>query len=342
MTETAALEDWLVSYWQSPDYRVLTEAMRQREHITPPGETAMLVSLIRRLKPQRVLEIGTFFAQTTLAMAEAITANGIGRLDTIDPFGGDRVPDIMAKWREAERAVTHFQPIYSMTYFSELEMKDETLGLAFVDGNHTFDYALYDLSCAAGRLAPGGVIVVDNLELEGPYLATKLFLQLNHAWKIFCHGKLLSAAQAQEGIDRTRIDGGVWAVLLPPSAFSISGRGFTRYAPTRRYPVIRGVRLNIVEVPRPMNVVVNFVHLARAHYAHVTGEKHINLVRELSQELRPGQQTAEYRFDPPLDLKLTREDVHFDYHLEISLPRLEDYLLLDPAQPYDLLYDDAN
>ena len=227
-----------------------------------------------------------------------------------------------------------------MTYFSELEQKGEMLGLAFVDGNHTFDYALYDLSCAAGRLAPGGVIVVDNLELEGPYIATKMFLRLNQSWKIFCHGKLQTAAEAQDGIARERIDGAVWAVLLPPAAFAISGRGFTRFAPTRRHPVIRGVRLNIVDVARPMTVVLNFIHLARAHDAHVTGEKHINLVSELSQELRPGQQTAEYRFDPPLDLKLTREDVHFDYQVEISLPRLEDYLLLDPAQPYEVLYDD--
>ena len=73
-----ALENWLVSYWQSPEYGALTQAMRLREHITPPGETAMLVSLIRRLKPERVLEIGTFFAQTTLAMAEAVAAMAPG------------------------------------------------------------------------------------------------------------------------------------------------------------------------------------------------------------------------------------------------------------------------
>lgn len=62
-----------------------------------------LTQLVRLLAPARVLEIGTFFADTARVMAATMADIGAGHLTTIDPFGGHRVPDIMNGWPSALR-----------------------------------------------------------------------------------------------------------------------------------------------------------------------------------------------------------------------------------------------
>ncbi len=57
-----------------------------------------LAELVRLLAPARVLEIGTFFADTARVIAAAMAEVGDGHLTTIDPFGADRVPDVIAGW----------------------------------------------------------------------------------------------------------------------------------------------------------------------------------------------------------------------------------------------------
>ena len=156
-----SLDEWIVSHYQSDAYAELTRSMDPRDLRLPPTEAAMIVSLIDRLKPEVALEIGTFFGQTALQMAEAIAKNGKGKLITIDPFGEARVPGIIKTWPAEAQAVTEFQPAYSMQFFATLEAKMTRggytpLGVVFVDGNHAFEYALYDILSAAANVAPGG------------------------------------------------------------------------------------------------------------------------------------------------------------------------------------------
>src|SRR5687767_13701025 len=100
--DSASLSDWLLSFGKSPRYASLVARFRQREgYITPPEETAMLYAIVQRLRPQWSLEIGTFFAHTTRIMAEAIANAEIdGKIVTLDPFGQERVPDILRSWPE--------------------------------------------------------------------------------------------------------------------------------------------------------------------------------------------------------------------------------------------------
>jgi hypothetical protein len=107
-----------------------------------------LAELVRLLAPARVLEIGTFFADTARVIATAMAEVGDGHLTTIDPFGADRVPDVIAGWPANVRERVTFRPDNSMSYFLYLDEelhvergKQAPFDIIFVDGHHSFDYA---------------------------------------------------------------------------------------------------------------------------------------------------------------------------------------------------------
>ena len=144
---------------------------------------ATLFTLIRALRPKVVAEVGTLFAGTTEVMARALWENGEGIILTTDPLGGERCPAIIGSWPQELRDITHFHALTSMDFFTELDRKRVTLDLVLVDGNHDFEFALFDLQMAARLLRPGGVIVMDNAEQTGPFLAARTFLSAHPAWR---------------------------------------------------------------------------------------------------------------------------------------------------------------
>ncbi len=147
------------------------------------ADLAFFYHLIRLIKPKFGLEIGTFKAGTTEVLVSAIQANGFGVLLTIDPFGGDRVPPIIEKWPAELREYVSFSPVTSMDFFIALEQKSVELDFVFIDGDHSYEYAFYDLNMSARRLAPGGVIVLDDFNQPGVHQAAKDFLALNPGWE---------------------------------------------------------------------------------------------------------------------------------------------------------------
>src|SRR5258708_7520710 len=64
--------------------------------LVSPDSQALLYTLIRLLRPEIVVEIGTYKASTTEAMALAIVENGFGALHTVDPYGAEMAPKIIA------------------------------------------------------------------------------------------------------------------------------------------------------------------------------------------------------------------------------------------------------
>lgn len=64
---------------------------RNPEAYTAPAQPAaedqvaqLLAALVTATRPRRVLELGTAFGHTSLAIATALKANGVGHLDTLD------------------------------------------------------------------------------------------------------------------------------------------------------------------------------------------------------------------------------------------------------------------
>jgi predicted O-methyltransferase YrrM len=150
----------------------------------------VLGELVRLIPSARVLEIGTYFADTSRYLAEIMVDIG-GELTTIDPFAGARVPAIIAHWPGALQQRVTFLPDNSMAFFLKLEERQTPIGpgapfdIIFVDGHHTFEYDFFDLMRSARYLCPGGAIVLDNVSQAGPAEALRLFLADHQHWSLF-------------------------------------------------------------------------------------------------------------------------------------------------------------
>ncbi|MBI2737561.1 MAG: class I SAM-dependent methyltransferase [Rhodospirillales bacterium] len=148
-----------------------------------PHGRAVLYTLTRMLRPAAVAEIGTLHAGTSEVLARALHENGDGMLYTTDPYGADRCPPIIAAWPEELRRRVEFHPLNSMDFLQLLGRRRIRLSLTLVDGNHDYEFALFDLQMSARLTEPGGVIVMDNAEQTGPFEATRTFLAANPAWR---------------------------------------------------------------------------------------------------------------------------------------------------------------
>jgi predicted O-methyltransferase YrrM len=145
---------------------------------------AYLYCFVRALKPSAVAEIGTLFAGTTEVIARALVENGSGVIHTIDPFGALRAPPVIATWPQALRRVTHFHPVYSMSFFSHSAEIKRCFDLVLIDGNHDLEFAFFDLLMAARLTTPLGLIFVDNAEQRGPFVAVQKFMRDNPEWTL--------------------------------------------------------------------------------------------------------------------------------------------------------------
>ena len=123
------------------------------------------------------------FAGTAEVMARALWENGKGIVHTTDPLGGGRCPQVIASSPQELQRVTRFYALNSMDYFDHHDRQPVTLDLVLVDGNHDFEYALFDLQMSARLLRPGGIVLMDNAEQTGPFKASQVFLANNREWR---------------------------------------------------------------------------------------------------------------------------------------------------------------
>jgi methyltransferase family protein len=136
------------------------------------------------MKPETVVEIGTFFAGTAEVMARALWENRRGVLHTTDPFGASRCPKIIAEWPRPLQNVAIYHTLNSMDFLSALMRGKHEPDLILIDGNHDYEFALFDLQLAGDRLIkPGGIIIMDNAEQSGPFQATRNFLNSRPGWR---------------------------------------------------------------------------------------------------------------------------------------------------------------
>ena len=181
----ASTADRLREIAAAPSLQEATERFRHFPSgaLTLPAGRAYMHQVIRDLKPDLALEIGTFKAGTTEVMVRALLENKNGKLITIDPFGNDRVPPILEAWPKELHDYVMFSPTTSMQFFMIAADQRLTFDLIFIDGDHSYEYASFDLNVSAKRLAPGGVIVLDDYDQPGVYQAAKDFLARNPGWE---------------------------------------------------------------------------------------------------------------------------------------------------------------
>ena len=145
---------------------------------------AYLYSIVRALKPDAIVEVGTLYAGTTEVFARAAWENGAGVVYTIDPFGAERAPPVLANWPAELRAITHFEAVNSMSFFAHARDINLQFDLALVDGDHDLEFALFDIQMAARCLRQGGILFVDNSEQLGPFHAARRFAAANPDWTV--------------------------------------------------------------------------------------------------------------------------------------------------------------
>jgi predicted O-methyltransferase YrrM len=217
----------------SPEYRKAVQTFADSPSIKgallPPDAQALLYSLIRLLRPEVAIEIGTYLASTTEAMARAIAANGFGTLHTVDPYGAAKVPNIIARWPAELRKVTELHLTDSMLFFAWMQKCEMRTDLVFVDGNHDYEFALFDIQCSARLMNAGGLIVIDNISQPGPFFAAQDFMERAspQGWRE-C-GNALSRFDPMQPFDRNRttIHNTDFCVLRAPPSISIGNRPIT-------------------------------------------------------------------------------------------------------------------
>jgi predicted O-methyltransferase YrrM len=185
-------------------------------------ERAVLFCLIRAIKPRAVAEIGTAFCGTSEVIARALWENGMGGvLYTTDPFGAERCPPILERWPLPLQETTRFYVKSSMDFILALSDSNTTLDVAFVDGNHDFEFAYFDIAMAARLLRPGGIMIIDNSEQSGPYYAAAQFVEHNPDWIEL--GDALSSFRRSEPfhLERSSVPGGGFLMLRAPDHYAI-------------------------------------------------------------------------------------------------------------------------
>ncbi len=207
---------------------------------------AFIYHCVRSQKPDRVIEVGTYHAGTAELIARALHENGRGRLFTADPFGAVRCPAIISTWPDELRERVEFFPLNSMAFYLELERRKLSIDIAFIDGNHAYEFALFDTLMAAKSLSRGGTIIVDNAEQAGPYFAAAMFLENNPGWQTIGGNHPRPAALADpldSTFNRASLDDASLLILKAPDAYTVTSTPFDTSERPIQAAALSGIRL---------------------------------------------------------------------------------------------------
>ena len=226
MRET--LSELILSIPSTPDFDAAAERFAgyaEPTLIGPPAR-AFLHELVKVRDARAVLEIGTYFAGTTRVLAEA--ARDIGAVVVTIDASGDRaliVREIVDAWPEDIRSVTTFVPHLSSMFFEMFERTSSfKFEILFVDGDHSYRGALFDLINCANYAQPNAIIVIDDFDLPPVFSAAQDFLAHNPAWR-----ELSGAYDRDVRGDpfagmRPSVQGLPFLVLMGPAAESVGSR----------------------------------------------------------------------------------------------------------------------
>jgi predicted O-methyltransferase YrrM len=117
----------------------------------------LLSMLSHLMRPQRILEIGTFCGYATLCLAEGLVDNGLIHTIEIDPEKESRIRRYVAAAGLTERV--------QLTIGSALDvlpgLVDEVWDLVFIDADKRNNDAYFE--AVIEQVRPGGLLIVDNV-----------------------------------------------------------------------------------------------------------------------------------------------------------------------------------
>ena len=194
-----------------------------------PGDRQALYYLIRRFKPQSVLEIGTHLGGSTLHIAMALKAcrhmepphfTTLDIHDVNDPsvqlwadYGiSASVKDMLVRVDCAD--LTNFAVAPSLNYLAVCETKFDFI---FLDGSHKAHIVYQEIPLALKALCPGGYLLLhdyfpkgkplwkNGVVVPGPYLAVR---------RLQCEGVALTAVPLGELPWPTKLGSSVTSLAL--------------------------------------------------------------------------------------------------------------------------------
>ena len=136
-----------------------------------PGDRRAIYTLIRKLSPRTVLEIGTHIAASTASIALALQRGGVGTLTTVDII--DVNDPASGRWRErgaklrprelmAELGCAPLVQFHTADSIDYLDQRQELFDFIFLDGDHEARTVYRELPRALRRLErPGFVLLHD-------------------------------------------------------------------------------------------------------------------------------------------------------------------------------------
>jgi len=129
----------------------------------PPAWCVLLMRLVRELSPRSCLELGTGLGISAAYQAAALELNGSGTLTTLEGSAAwAEVADEGLSALGLGRATVRVGPI-DERLAAELD-GPEQLDLAFIDAEHQADATLDQFAAILPSLAPGAVVVVDDVD----------------------------------------------------------------------------------------------------------------------------------------------------------------------------------
>lgn len=133
----------------------------------PELEGRILRDWVADARPRRLLEIGLAYGLSALQIGAALGDRPVERYHVIDPHQHDEWQGVglanLARAGMAERITFHAER--SEFCLPRLAEAGERLDFAFVDGWHAFDQIALELYYVNRMLVPGGIVVLDDLQL---------------------------------------------------------------------------------------------------------------------------------------------------------------------------------
>lgn len=298
---------------------------RDQDRITSAISQATLYDLSRVLAPANILEIGSYFGNTARVLAQSVVDSGAGSLVTIDPFGGERLPSIIASWPEELAAVTSFHGLNSMSYFASLEVvrtptgKKAPFNLIFVDGHHSYEYALFDILSSAFYLRPGGAIVVDDVAQAGPAMAIASFLSRYRGWRLFSQSGKLPDPSFPESVPGTN-----GAILLSPGGVEVSQIPYKFHFYGLPSTAIRVVRMPLLPTGSSGTLSASANLYSSPYDLHITGVGLVSKVFNVTKRIVGHEASTEIFFGSELAIQPYTDN---------SNTTLEMELRFEPDQP---------
>jgi predicted O-methyltransferase YrrM len=142
-----------------------------------PPELVRLYELVRDNGATSALEIGMACGTSSVVIARALADNGGGMLTSIDPFQSSTFESAGSRSVAAAGFGAMHRLIEEPDYIAlpELVAKQQRYDFIFIDGWHSFDFALIDLFYADLLLDPGGVVALHDTAWPAVYKAVRFF-----------------------------------------------------------------------------------------------------------------------------------------------------------------------